>query len=1286
MHRWRLKGLQAGAICGKPFGVLRIGGKTAFTSARLERRLQSLTLICPGVTSVQATQVFFVDADHLSPESESKLRQLLLDGPALPRDDGRKFLVVPRLGTRSPWSSKATDIAHNCGLNDVRRIEHGISWSIGGEVTDVNTLALQLHDPLTETLIDGDSVSPFDAVPARALREIPLESEGAPALHEANRVLGLALSPAEIQYLFEAFVALKRNPTDVELMMFAQMNSEHCRHKIFNADFSIDGVRQAKTLFGHIKESFAQSPHGVLSAYKDNAAVMAGHTGFRQAIDVGTHAYSLTQEPIHILMKVETHNHPTAVSPYPGAATGSGGEIRDEGATGQGSKPKAGLVGFTVSNLRIPGTAHAWELPERRPSRIASPLRIMTEGPLGAAAFNNEFGRPCLSGYFRTFELGDFGFHKPIMIAGGLGNIREGHVNKKNIPPETPIVVLGGPAMPIGLGGGAASSMGTGTSEEALDFASVQRDNAEMQRRCQEVIDACVSMGELNPILSIHDVGAGGVSNALPELVNDSARGAQFQIRSLLSDAPGMTPLELWCNEAQERYVIAIAERSLELFARICQRERCPFVVVGKATQDRELRVSDSAFENTPVQLPMDVLLGKTPRLLRDVNRMVLEVPPFLVEQLTFSGSVRRVLQLPSVADKTFLITIGDRTVSGLVARDQMIGPAQVPVSDVAVTFASHDGFAGEAFAMGERSPIAVLSAAASARMAVGEALLNLSAADIGTPSAAKLSCNWMASAGTPGEDAQLYEAVKSIGSELCPALGIAIPVGKDSLSMRTTFDGHTIYSPVSLVVSAFAPVADVRHTLTPELNRDVGPTRLLLVDFSNGQHRMGGSALAQVHGSVGEVPPDFDEPALMLAYFAALSELRLSQAVVALHDRSDGGLFVTVLEMAFAGRCGVDLDLTELPGHPLEAAFNEELGVVIQVPAAHVLQCLEALNSRGLSAVDIGQPNLSDDINVSKNGNTLFTATRKELRALWSETSWRMQRLRDDANCADEEHQLRMSESEGALRAHITFDVKTRVSAPFVHALRKPSVAILREQGVNGHSEMAQAFMKAGFLAVDVHMSDLMAGRVRLKDFRGLAACGGFSYGDVLGAGGGWASSILLNPHLHDEFAAFFSQANTFSLGVCNGCQMMSRLKTLIPGAEAWPYFVRNRSEQFESRLALVRIEKTNSIFFEGMEGSLLPVAVAHGEGRADGHTGDVVVAARFATGTGEVAIKYPQNPNGSPAGITAVTSNDGRSTILMPHPERVIRTAALSWHPKEWGDDSPWIRFFDNARKWVG
>jgi phosphoribosylformylglycinamidine synthase len=1264
--------------------VLRIFGTAAFTQARLERRFKAVSNVCKTVSALQATQVYFVDADELTQEQTAKLKKILNEESAEP-ESGIPFLVVPRLGTRSPWSTKATDIVHNCGLTQVRRVERGIRWTVSGAVSDVGALSAQLHDALTETFVSGDEVNLFEIATPKPLIEINVVGQGASALHEANRTMGLALSPSEIGFLFETYVARKRNPTDVELMMFAQMNSEHCRHKIFNAEFAIDGVRQPKSLFAHIKESTAQSPFGVLSAYKDNAAVIQGSVGQRQFIDSVTHEYVSKNEPIYILMKVETHNHPTAVSPYPGAATGSGGEIRDEGATGQGSKPKAGLVGFSVSNLRIPGTNNSWEGPEKRPARIASPLRIMTEGPLGAAAFNNEFGRPCLTGYFRTFELNQFGYHKPIMIAGGLGNIREGHIQKKEILPETPIVVLGGPAMPIGLGGSAASSVGSGTSNESLDFASVQRDNAEMQRRCQEVIDACVALGDENPIVSIHDVGAGGVSNALPELVNDSGRGAQFELRALLSDALGMSPLELWCNESQERYVMAISADRMERFVQVCQRERCPFVVVGKATQRRELTVTDKHFANTPVDLPMDVLLGKAPKMFRDATHVQPSLPPFMSENISFSEAVRRVLQLPSVADKSFLITIGDRTVTGLVARDQMVGPSQVPVSDVAVTMSSYEGFAGEAFAMGERSPIAILNAAAAARMAVGEALLNLGAADIGTVSNAKLSCNWMASAGTPGEDAQLYDAVKAVGSELCPALGIAIPVGKDSLSMRTSFDGHTIHSPVSLVVSAFAPVKDVRATLTPEMNRDIGPSRLILVDFSNGKNRMGGSALAQVNSSVGEVPPDFDEPALMMSLFAAISELRIQKSILAYHDRSDGGLFVTTLEMAFAGRCGLDLDLSNLPGHVLEAAFNEELGVVLQIPVSQAAQSIEALAARGLTAFDIGQPNFTDDINVTKNSRTLFTAKRKELRALWSDVSWRMQRMRDDTSCADEEHQVRMSENEGALTAHVSFDMQTRVAAPFLSSGTKPKVAILREQGVNGHMEMAHAFRSAGFTAVDVHMSDLVSQKVSLNDFQGLAACGGFSYGDVLGAGGGWANSILFNSKLHDMFATFFARNDTFSLGVCNGCQMMSRLKSIIPGAESWPQFGRNRSEQFEARLSLVRIEKTKSVFFMGMEGCVLPVAVAHGEGRVEGAVPEALVSARFATGLGEVALKYPQNPNGSAFGITALTSTNGRATILMPHPERVIRSATLSWKPKEWGDDSPWIRFFDNARKWV-
>ena len=1255
-----------------------IPGPPAFSPARLDKRLTRLRERHPGLTDATADFVHILDVERVLTNAEhATLTQLLTYGPKQARREvkGRTFVVVPRLGTRSPWSSKATDIAVNCGLTVVRRIERGIVWTLAGELHGTP----ELHDRMTESLLpDLESAEKlFERHTPKPLTTIAVLKEGRAALEQANTVLGLALAPDELDYLVDAFTKLGRDPTDVELMMFAQANSEHCRHKIFNADFTIDGEAQPSSLFKMIRRSTEASPGGVLSAYKDNASVVEGHVAGRFFPSPDGGVYGAHREPMHLLMKVETHNHPTAVSPYAGASTGSGGEIRDEGAVGRGSKPKAGLVGFSVSNLKLPGAVRPWEVDHGKPGRIASALDIMIDGPLGGAAFNNEFGRPALTGYFRTYEQevdGQLrGYHKPIMIAGGLGNVRSEHVQKGTIPTGAAIVVLGGPAMLIGLGGGAASSVASGASQEALDFASVQRDNAEMERRCQEVIDRCTALGEHNPIVSIHDVGAGGLSNALPELVHESRRGARFELRKIPNDEAGMSPLELWCNESQERYVLAIDAASLPRFEAFCRRERCPFAVLGHATDDGQLKVSDEHFQKTPIDVPLEVMLGKPPKMRRDVKR--LPSKGRALPKLELAEAIRRVLLLPAVGDKTFLVTIGDRSITGLVARDQLVGPLQVPVADVAVTMTSYDVHTGEAMAMGERTPIAVLDAAASARMAVGEALTNLAAASVDKLSDVKLSANWMAAAGSPGEDARLYDAVKAVGTELCPALGIAIPVGKDSMSMRTVWDGKTVTAPLSLIISAFSPVRDVRRTLTPELQLDQGPTSLVLFDLGQGKNRLGGSALAQVFNEVGETPPDVDSPAALKEFFETIQALNAEGKLLAYHDRSDGGLLVTLLEMAFASGTGLTITPTDLG-----ALFSEELGAVVQVKDTD----LPAVLAKGASVV--ATPRTDDRITLGA-----LSYTRTELRALWSDTTWRMHRLRDDASCADEEHALRTDPKFTGLTAKLTFDPSVRAPA----RTSRPRVAILREQGVNGQVEMAQAFTRAGFEAVDVHMSDLLEGRFDLSSFRGLAACGGFSYGDVLGAGGGWAKSVLFHANTRDVFERFFNRPDTFSLGVCNGCQMMAQLKDLIPGASAWPRFVRNRSEQFEARVAMVKLEASPSLFFKGMEGSVLPVAVAHGEGRVELQSdavhpersrGAFLVSARFVDSEGAPTERYPLNPNGSKDGVTALTTPDGRATILMPHPERVIRTAQLSWHPKSWGDDSPWLRFFENAREWVG
>ncbi|HVY30146.1 MAG TPA: phosphoribosylformylglycinamidine synthase [Polyangiaceae bacterium] len=1299
--------------------MLILLGPPAFTPARLARKLERLQRVSPGISAVSARFVHLVDvAAPLSDDAQHVLDRLLEYGPriALSEVSGRSLLVVPRIGTISPWSSKATDIARNCGLSDVRRIERGIVWTFSGSTEPANEKALRavLHDRMTESVLeraeDGEQL--FVRAEPRQLSRVDL-APGRSALEAANKRLGLALAEDEIDYLMQSYAALGRNPTDVELMMFAQANSEHCRHKIFNADFIIDGQKREKSLFKLIKTSTEASPAGVLSAYKDNAAVMEGPVAARFWPDPASAQYGYTTEAVDILMKVETHNHPTAISPYPGAATGSGGEIRDEGATGRGAKPKAGLTGFSVSNLRLPGALRPWEVDYGKPSRIASALDIMLEGPIGGAAFNNEFGRPNLCGYFRTFELSApgpagrevRGYHKPIMLAGGLGNIRRDHVKKHEIPPGAKLVVLGGPAMLIGLGGGAASSMASGASEEDLDFASVQRDNAEMERRCQEVIDRCWALGDKNPIVSVHDVGAGGLSNALPELVNDSGRGATFDLRAIPNAEPGMSPLEIWCNEAQERYVLAIAAESLPAFEALCRRERCPYAVVGTATAERQLKLTDStvsAAESSPIDMPMDVLLGKPPKMTRNAERGDFQPDSLQHSRIELREAVERVLRLPTVADKTFLITIGDRTVTGLCARDQMVGPWQVPVADAALTASGYQAYTGEAMAMGERTPLALLSAGASGRMAVAEAITNIACAPIAQLSDIKLSANWMAPAGHPGEDARLYEAVQAVGAELCPALGIAIPVGKDSMSMRTVWrengEQRSVTAPLSLIVSAFAPVTDVRRALTPELSRDEGPTELLLVDLGRGKNRLGGSALLQVHGSVGEAPPDLDDPALLKGFFSAIQELNRAGLLLAYHDRSDGGLLVTLLEMAFASSVGLAIRVDALGADALAALFSEELGAVIQVRNVDVQRVREVLALAGLQDCvhTVGNLRTDDRIEISQKGVVLFEAERSKLRGIWSETTHALQRLRDDATCADEEQALRVDPSNLGLSAKVGFAIDDDVARPFIakSGAARPRVAILREQGVNGQIEMAAAFDRAGFASIDVHMSDLLEGRVSLKDFHGLVACGGFSYGDVLGAGGGWAKSILFHGRTRADFSEFFARSGTFTLGVCNGCQMASNLAELIPGAEGFPRFVRNRSEQFEARLALVRVERSASVLLAGMEGSQLPIAVAHGEGRAEfaddaglrTFESSGRVAVRWVDSHGNVASRYPENPNGSPSGIAAVTSADGRATLIMPHPERVFRAVQYSWRPKSWTEDAPWMRLFRNARVFVG
>ncbi len=1298
--------------------MLTLSGAPALSDFRTARLLTALRSRVPAVESITTRYTHFVQTGReLTGDERRVLEALLTYGPALasaaiqPAD--QLIVVIPRPGTISPWSSKATDIAQVCGLKAIERIERGIAYFVRASSPlsqeQLQTLAPALYDRMTETALFSydDAVHLFDHEAPRPLNTVPLLARGKSALVEANESLGLALSPDEIDYLVENFNKLQRDPTDVELMMFAQANSEHCRHKIFNADWIIDGERQPKSLFGMIKNTYAKNSRGVLSAYRDNAAVIEGPQGRRWFADVNHHGYEFKDEPIDILMKVETHNHPTAISPFPGAATGSGGEIRDEGATGRGGKPKAGLAGFSVSHLRIPGFEQPWEHDFGRPGRIASALDIMIDGPLGAAAFNNEFGRPNILGYFRTFETQAQsqsratlrGYHKPIMIAGGVGNVRRMHVEKSDIPAGAKIIVLGGPAMLIGLGGGAASSVGSGASTEDLDFASVQRGNPEIQRRAQEVIDQCWAMGEDNPILLIHDVGAGGLSNAIPESVAHSNRGGRIDLRSVPSVEPGMSPVEIWCNEAQERYVLIIAAKDVEQFAALCERERCPFAVVGDTTDDGWLRVGDPLLKAPPVDMPLDVLLGKAPKMTRDVKRLPPLGDDFSTAKLDVRDAAHRLLRFPAIADKTFLITIGDRTVGGMISRDPMVGPWQVPVSDVAVTLSDYTSTTGEAMAMGERTPLALLDAPASGRMAVAEAVTNIAAADIASLDQVRLSANWMAACGEPGEDADLYATVKAVGEEFCPALGITIPVGKDSLSMKTTWQGEQgarrMVAPLSLIISAFAPVRDARRTLTPQLRPEF-ESSLLLIDLGAGRDRLGGSCVAQVFGKLGKQAPDCDDPQTLARFFAAISELRAAGLIVAYHDRSDGGLFVTLAEMAFAGHCGIDIDLGTEVRDPAAALFSEELGAVLQIRSGDAKAVRDILDRHGLLDLSrvIGVVNTSDRVRIRAGSHALIDESRTDLHRAWSETSFRMTQLRDNPTCAQEQFATVTDPANPGLSARLSFEPAQDIAAPYLAKGARPKVAILREQGVNSHVEMAAAFYRAGFSPFDVHMTDLVAGRFDLNDFRGMVICGGFSYGDVLGAGEGWAKSILFHSRLRESFTRFFTRQETFSLGVCNGCQMMAALHEIIPGTESWPRFVRNRSEQFEARLSLVEVVQSPSIFFAGMTGSRMPIAVAHGEGLAEfsgqGNI-DTLVAAnlmplRFVDNQGNATERYPANPNGSPRGLTGITTPDGRVTLLMPHPERVHRTLQNSWHPDGWGEDSPWMRIFRNARVWVG
>lgn len=1294
--------------------MLKISGTSALSDFRVNRLLADLKAIEPHITDLSATYLHFIDVDtDLNSTDLNVLKQLLSYGTAEAQKitPTTTLLVIPRAGTQSPWSSKATEIAQRCGLSNIKRIERGVKYLIASSTPiaeQVKTaLSALIHDRMTQNVVfDTQDLDLFSQHVPKPLVYVDLISQGREALVTANTELGLALSTDEIDYLTDSFSQLGRNPTDVELMMFAQANSEHCRHKIFNANWTIDGIEQAQSLFSMIKNTATKSPDDILSAYHDNASVAVGAPATKVFIrNALTGTYTYTEEEVPFLMKVETHNHPTAISPFPGAATGSGGEIRDEGATGRGSHTKAGLTGFSVSHLKIPGYAQPWEQDHGKPERISSALEIMLEGPLGGAAFNNEFGRPNIAGYFRNFEQlapgsteNEYkGYHKPIMIAGGMGNIRPMLIDKHPIPAGSLIIILGGPAMLIGLGGGAASSQASGSGSEDLDFASVQRENPEMERRCQEVINHCNSLGQDTPIISIHDIGAGGLSNAVPEIIHDCERGGRFELRKVNIADKGMSPMQIWCNEAQERYVIAIKPESLDLFAAFCEREHCLYAVIGEATDTEHLTLNDELLDKKAVDIPMSILFGKPPKMHRHTQHVKPNTQKLNFANIDIKDAVKRVLSFPAVADKSFLIHIGDRSVTGLVARDQMVGPWQIPVADVAVTASGYYAYTGEAMAMGERAPLAVINAPASGRMAIAEAITNIAAANIASINKIKISANWMAAAGYQGEDAALFDTVKAVGMDLCPELGIAIPVGKDSLSMKTVWQDNgaekIMTAPLSLIVTAFAPVLDISKTLTPQLKwLDNEETLLLFINL--GKSRLGGSILAQVYNQIGKTHdcPDVDNPHLLKTFFKAIQTLNTQGRLLSYHDRSDGGLLATLSEMMFASRLGTSISIDQLGDDALSALFNEELGATIQIKASDINEVLEILSEAELNdrtsvlGIVTKEPNLS----IHYNNELIYEAPRTELQNIWSEVSYKMQALRDNPDCAKQQYDRISDDNDPGLTATLSFDINDDITSNLPKT-NKPKVAILREQGVNGHVEMAAAFDRAGFTSIDVHMTDIIHGRISLKDFVGLVACGGFSYGDVLGAGGGWAKSILFNPRAREEFSNFFNRPDTFGLGVCNGCQMMSGLKEIIPGAENWPSFKRNQSEQFEARVAMVEIQASPSIFFTNMAGSKIPVAVAHGEGRAEfaNNMQEAInsnnIALSYIDNYGNKTTEFPANPNGSPLGITGLTNTDGRFTIMMPHPERCFRSIQNSWHPQDWQEYGAWMRMFRNARVWT-
>ena len=1285
--------------------IIHIAGGPAYSKFRTEKLLEKLQTVNPQIKDIHSEYLHIVWCEKKIAASEKDtLEKILHYGPKAQVLDFKdnSIITIPRPGTISPWASRATDIANHCGLYDIKRIERAVAVYIelknGALLSEdqKKVLALYLHDRMTEVSIFNldDAKALFSHLAPKPIQYAEMLEHGKKVLNDFNKNLGLALSEDEIDYLFNYFTSIKRNPTDVELMMFAQANSEHCRHKIFNADWIVDGEKQSKSLFGMIKNTHQLHPGNTVVAYSDNSSIVEG-AKINRFYPNQNGVYDNHEELTHFIMKVETHNHPTAISPFSGAATGAGGEIRDEGATGRGSKPKAGLTGFSVSNLRIPEFIQPWEKNDYgSPSRISSALQIMIDGPIGGASYNNEFGRPNIAGYFRTLEIEHDdevkGFHKPIMLAGGIGSINDIHTKKHAIPAGALLIQIGGPAMLIGLGGGAASSMGTGFNAENLDFDSVQRGNPELQRRAQEVIDRCWQLGKDNPILSIHDVGAGGLSNAFPELVNDGGVGATFQLRSINNEEPSMSPRELWCNEAQERYVLAIEEKDLDLFKLLCERERCPFAIVGIAKNTKELIVEDSLLKKDAVHMDLSILLGKPPKMTRDVIRKQKKLKAFATEDIDIKEAAYRILRYPAVANKMFLIHIGDRSVTGLISRDQLVGPWQLPVADVAVTLSSFDSLLGEAFAIGEKTPIAMIDAKTSVRMALGEAITNLSAASIHHLEDVKLSANWMASAGHAGEDAALFDAVEEIGMHLCPDLGISIPVGKDSMSMKTTWldqsQEKTVVSPVSLIVSAFAPVFDARKTLTPALDRNLKDSGLIYIDLGFGKNRLGASCFNLVFNQVGDIAPTLDDTKILKAFFEMIQTLKNEDVIVAYHDRSDGGLFTTLTEMAFAGRCGLDIDLSKC-GHDIKAIlFNEELGAVIQVKKEHIADVLTRMN-RALNdhAFLIGSINSQQTIHIQHENKTVFKDIRTNLQNAWSETSYKMQAMRDNPECALEEFSLISDDLDPGISPQFNFEI------PQTFAIKKtkPKIAILREQGVNGHVEMASAFSRAGFEAHDVHMSDIIQDRKSLNDFSALVACGGFSYGDVLGAGEGWAKSILFNKKTRDAFETFFSRPDTIALGICNGCQMMSNLKEIIPGSSLWPHFVKNKSEQFEARFVSVEILPSNSVFFTGMHGAILPIVVAHGEGYTEyedsKQLNDVLnhqlATLRYVDNYHKGTSAYPMNPNGSPQGMTGFTSDNGRFSIMMPHPERVFRTVQNSWHPETWDELAPWYKMFANA-----